>query len=84
MIQTALENCQNKLTFSALFAVQIWCIKIATNLFSELTLKLPWVTQTEFLIPYQYNIKQTSDEYREKYHLGITSWSDTKFSELTS
>ena len=31
-----------------------------------------------------YNIKQTSDENKEKYQLGIISWSNTKFSKLTS
>ena len=31
-----------------------------------LTLKLPWVTKTE----YQYNINQISDENKEKYQLG--------------
>ena len=31
-----------------------------------------------------YNVKQTSDENKKKYQLGIISWFNTKFSELTS
>ena len=42
--------------------------------FKYLTLKLPRMTKTEILltisIQYQYNIKQTSDENKEKYQLG--------------
>ena len=37
-----------------------------------------------FSLQYQYNIKQTSDENKEKYQLGIINWSNTKFSMLTS
>ena len=43
------------------------------NFFSLLilTLKLPWVTKTEFLqVQYQYNINQLSDENKEKYQFG--------------
>ena len=32
----------------------------------------------------QYNIKQTSDESKENNNWGIISWSDTKFSKVTS
>ena len=31
-----------------------------------------------------YNIKQTSDENKEKYQLGFISWSNTKFFKLAS
>ena len=31
---------------------------------------LPWVTWQNFSLRYQYNIKQTSDENKEKYQLG--------------
>ena len=31
-----------------------------------------------------YNIKQARDENKEKYQLGIISWSNNKFSKLTS
>ena len=31
---------------------------------------VPLVTQTEFLLHHQYNIKQTSNENKEKYQLG--------------
>ena len=31
---------------------------------------LPWVTRQNFSLPNQYNIKQTSDENKEKYPLG--------------
>ena len=37
-----------------------------------------------FSLQYQYNTKQASDENQEKYQLGIISWSNTKFSKLTS
>ena len=43
------------------------------NKFHHLTLKLPWVIKTEFLltisIQYQYNIKLTNDKNRDKYQL---------------
>ena len=40
-----------------------------------------WITPyTEFW----NNIKQTSDENKEKYQLGDISWSNTKFSKITS
>ena len=35
-----------------------------------LTPSLPWVTRQNFSSPNQYNIKQTSDENKEKYPLG--------------
>ena len=31
-----------------------------------------------------YNIKQTSDESKEKCQLGVFSWSSTKFSKIKS
>ena len=31
-----------------------------------------------------YNIKQTSNENKEKYQLGFISWSNTKFFKLAS
>ena len=34
-----------------------------------LTLSLPQVTKTKFLLQYQYNINQVSDENREEYQL---------------
>ena len=37
----------------------------------------------EFLLPNQCNIKQTSDENKEKYQLGDLSLSNVSFSELT-
>ena len=40
--------------------------------------------QDNFSLQYQYNTKQASDENQEKYQLGIISWSNTKFSKLTS
>lgn len=33
---------------------------------------------------FQYNIKQTSDGNKEKYKLGLISWSSTKFSKPKS
>ena len=42
-----------------------------------------WPRQN-FSLQYKYNIKQTSDENKEKYQLGDISWFNTKFSKLTS
>ena len=41
-----------------------------------------WPRQN-FSLQYQYNINQISDENKENINLGIISWSNTKFSELT-
>ena len=43
---------------------------------------LKWPGQN-FSLQNQYDIKQTSDENKEKYLSGITCWFNTKFSELT-
>ena len=37
-----------------------------------------------FSLQYQYNINEKSDENKEKYKVVIFSWSNTKFSKLTS
>ena len=42
-----------------------------------------WPRQN-FSLQYKYNIKQTSDENKEKYQLGDISWFNTKLSKLTS
>ena len=42
-----------------------------------------WPKQN-FSIQFHYNIKQTSDENEENINLEIISWSNTKFSKLTS
>ena len=42
-----------------------------------------WPKQN-FSIQFHYNIKQTSDENEENINLVIISWSNTKFSKLTS
>ena len=42
-----------------------------------------WPKQS-FSLQYQYNIKQKSDEDISKYQEAIVSWSNTKFSKLTS
>ena len=39
-------------------------------LYVYLTPSLPWVTRENFSSPNQYNIKQTSDDNKEKYPLG--------------
>ena len=41
-----------------------------------------WPEQN-FSLLYLHNIIQTSDENNEKYHHGITNWSNTKFSKIT-
>ena len=44
------------------------------------------MSDTERISPYnnEHNIKHRSDENKVKYQLGIISWSNTKFSKLTS
>ena len=49
----------------------------------ELTLSLPW-PRKNFSLQCLYIEKQTSDENKEKCHQRISSWSNTKFSNLAS
>ena len=50
-----------------------------------LTLLVPLVTKTEFILHYQYDIKQTRNKNKEKNNnQGIFGWSNSKFFNLTS
>ena len=46
--------------------------------------KIPWVTKKEYLIIISNIINQKSNKKKENINLGIVSWSNTKFSNLTS
>ena len=46
--------------------------------------KIPWVTKKEYLITISNIINQKSNEKKININLGIVSWSNTKFSNLTS
>ena len=48
----------------------------------ELTLKLPWVTKTEFLLTITIQSPAQVMRIKKNINLGIISWSNTKFSEL--
>ena len=46
--------------------------------------KIPWVTKKEYLIIISNIINQKSNEKKENINLWNVSWSNTKFSNLTS
>ena len=62
---------------------KIYCT-CATYKFAGQPLNSHGWSRQNFSLQYQYNVKQTSDENSKNINEGIITWSNTKFSELTS
>ena len=60
------------LSYKTIGHVLLWICSVTDHRSCQnvLTIWLQWVTKTEFSLQYQYNIKQTVDENKEKYQLG--------------